>query len=393
MSAGVARGVRPTTFAGLTGCRVAANGPYSLDWICRMLLQGLFVPLTCPFYRDGGSYLRKMEHNVRRYSLGPASGLVALPPEGEASGLTDAEAHDLLKAVAETAGKEKVLVAGVERSSVRAAVELAEVAATSGFDAVLLSPPANWARLTHGADGREVPLYYQAIADASPLPVVLWNDPSIAALRLPLDVLVELAHTPNIIGLIDGALTVEVLGALREATADVKREVATTTVFEAVTQRMLTASMAPVLAPQTLVTIGAPAGGTAVELPTVPTGPTLKTRTRTVGFQILSAGPAHDMLPLLIGGAAGVMPPLAACAPQGCHEVYAAWKDGDERLSAERAQRLAAADELMDKLGPAGIKYGCDWNGYYGGQPRLPRVSLTAEQRTAVERALGEVRN
>lgn len=358
-----------------------------------MLLQGLFVPLTCPFYRDGASYLRKIEHNVRRYSLGPASGLVALPPGGEASALTDAETYELLNVVGETAAKEKVLVAGVERSGVRAALELAGVAAAAGFDAVLLSPPANWSRLIHGADGSEVLLYYQAIADACPLPVVLWNDASASALRLPLNVLVELASTPNIIGLMDGSLTVEALGALREATAGVKREVVTTTVFDAVTQRMLAASAIPVLAPQTLITIGAPAGGTAVDVPTTPAVPTLKTRTRTVGFQVLSAGPAHGMLPLLVGGAAGVMPPLAACAPQGCHEVYAAWKDGDERLSAERALRLTATDELIETLGPAGIKYGCDWNGYYGGQPRLPRVSLTAEQRKAVERALGEVRN
>ncbi len=364
-----------------------------------MLLQGLFVPLTCPFYRDGASYLRKVEHNVRRYSLGPASGLVALPPDSEASGLTDAEAHDLLKTVGETAAGAKVLVAGVECSSVKAAVERAEAAAAAGFDAVLLSPPTNWSRLVHGADGSEVLLYYQAVADASPLPVVLWNDPSAAALRLPTKILVELAHTSNMIGVIDGALTVEALAALREGTADVKREVVTTTVFEAVTKRMLTASMAPAVPqpqaqPQSLVTIGAPsAGGVAVETPAVPAGPTLKTRTRSVGFQVLSAGPAHGMLPLLVAGVAGVLPPLAACAPQGCHEVYAAWKDGDERLAAERSQRLVAADELMEKLGPAGIKYGCDWNGFYGGQPRLPRLSLTAEQRTAVEQALGEVRN
>lgn len=362
-----------------------------------MLLQGLFVPLTCPFYRDGVSYLRKIEHNVRRYSLGPASGLIALPPDGEASGLTDAETHDLLKAVGETAGKEKVLVAGIERSSVRAALELAEAAAGAGFDAILLAPPANWGRLVQGADGSEVLLYYQAVADGSPLPVVLWNDSSAAALRLPVNALVELAHTLNIIGLLDGALTAEALGALKEATADVKRDVVTTTVLDAVTQRMLKASVAPASAPQTLVTIGAmtgiTTGGPAVELPDAPVVSTLKTRTRTVGFQVLSAGPAHGMLPLLVGGASGVMPPLAACAPQGCHEVYAAWKDGDERLSAERSLRLAAADKLMETLGPAGIKYGCDWNGYYGGQPRLPRVSLTAEQRTAVERALGEVRN
>lgn len=367
------------------------------------MLQGLFIPLTCPFYRDGGSYLRKMEHNVRRYSLGPASGLVALPPDGEASGLTDAETRDLLQVVGETAAKEKVLVAGVERSSVKAAVELAETAADAGFDAVLLSPPTHWRRLKQGAEGSEVLLYFKAVADASPLPVVLWNDLSDAGFRLSSRVLAELAHTPNVIGLVEAGLTMEGLGVLREATADVKRDVATTTVFEAVTQRMLAASIVPVPAAQTLVTIGATALATTAastaQLPaaaresSLPRESTLKMRTRSVGFQVLSAGPSHGMLPLLVAGVAGVMPPLAACAPQGCHEVYAAWKDGDERLAAERSERLRAADEMVEKLGPAGIKYGCDWNGFYGGQPRLPRVSLTAEQREAVERALGEVRN
>ncbi len=360
-----------------------------------MLLQGLFVPLTCPFYRDGKSYLRKLEHNVRRYSLGPAAGLVALPPDGEASALTDAEAYESLQVIAATAAKEKVLVAGVERSSVRAALEIAESAAKAGFDALLLAPPANWARLIHGADASEVLLYYRAVADASPLPIVLWNDKSSAALRLPIEALISLAHTPNVIGLIDGSLSSESFRTLLAGTADVRREVAVTTVFEAVTERMLTASPMPVPASQALVTIGAASRTEANDLAAAPLPPvsTLKTRSRAVGFQVLSAGSTRQMVSFLREGISGVLPPLAACAPQGCHEVYAAWKDGDEPLAAERAARLSAAEDLLERLGPAGIKYGCDWNGFYGGQPRLPRLSLTAEQRSAVERALGEVRN
>jgi dihydrodipicolinate synthase/N-acetylneuraminate lyase len=41
----------------------------------------------------------------------------------------------------------------------------------------------------------------------------------------------------------------------------------------------------------------------------------------------------------------------------------------------------------------AGVKYGCDLNGYFGGAARLPRVGLTAEERARVETALGEVRS
>ena len=43
-----------------------------------MLLDGLFLPLTTPFYPDGTLYARKMEHNVRRYSLTPAAGMCVL---------------------------------------------------------------------------------------------------------------------------------------------------------------------------------------------------------------------------------------------------------------------------------------------------------------------------
>src|ERR1700679_1693485 len=57
-----------------------------------MLIDGMHIPLTVPFNRDGESYLRKLEYNVGRYSLTPAAGLVALVAEGAA--LSDDEVGD-----------------------------------------------------------------------------------------------------------------------------------------------------------------------------------------------------------------------------------------------------------------------------------------------------------
>jgi len=88
-----------------------------------------------------------------------------------------------------------------------------------------------------------------------------------------------------------------------------------------------------------------------------------------------------------------VLPRLAACAPQACYEVYAAFKDGDAGLSAEKAERVRGADALMQELGVSGIKYGCDLNGYFGGLARLPRLSLTGAQRRRMEEVLREIRN
>ena len=354
-----------------------------------MLLQGLFTPLTSPFKRDGSLYLRKLEHNIRRYSLGPVAGLVALAPGGETGTLTDREAAETLQRVSASATKEKVLIAGIERASVHAALERATEAFAAGFDAILLAPPNDWVRLVRGGDVRELLLFYQCIADASPLPVVLWSSTEAGSLQLPVGAIAELARHSNVIGLLDADLTRERLGSVLEDTAQVRREVAVTPIFEAVTRRMLATAAEEMVSPQALVNIGAasPANVKA------PARPAVKTRTKIVGFQVLSAGPAQSMLPWLEAGATGVMPRLSACAPQGCFEVYAAWKDGDRALAAERGARLKAAEALIAELGPAGLKHGCDLNAYFGGSPRLPRISLTADQRTRVEQALGEVRN
>ena len=335
-----------------------------------MLLQGIFVPLPCPFYRDGASYLRKLEHNVRRYSLGPVAGLVALAPGSEGTALTDVEAYQTLQTVGESAAKEKVLVAGIERSSVHAALKMAEIAHESGFDAVLLAPPPDWPQLARKA-------------------------PSLA---LPLSAVSSLARHPNILGLMDRDLDGDRLRQVLAATAEVHQEVHVTTIFEAVTRRMLISTVVPDAAQRSLIAVESLSTGTALAPATsMPQEsaktPALKTRTRSVGFQVLTAG-ATASLPMLLGdGASGAMPAMAACAPQGCFEVYAAWKDGDLPLAAQRGARLRQMEELTERLGPAALKYASDWNGYYGGNPRLPRLPLTAEQRRGVETALGEVRN
>ena len=162
-----------------------------------------------------------------------------------------------------------------------------------------------------------------------------------------------------------------------------------TTVFAPVTRRMMQQQQSEGAA--TFVSAEALGGGAAVAV--APPKPALKTRTRIVGFQIMSAGAASGLPPLLQAGVAGAMPRLAASAPQGCYEVFAAFKDGDPALADEKALRLAAADALIAELGVAAVKHGCDLNGYFGGAPRLPRLPLSAEGRARVEMALREIRN
>src|SRR5580698_9687308 len=106
-----------------------------------MLLEGIFAPVTTPFYPDERVYYKKLEFNVGRLSLTALSGLVVLGSTGEAVALDDAETREVLRVAVGAAADEKVLIAGIGRESVKATVELAEVAATLDYDAVLVRNP------------------------------------------------------------------------------------------------------------------------------------------------------------------------------------------------------------------------------------------------------------
>ena len=71
-----------------------------------------------------------------------------------------------------------------------------------------------------------------------------------------------------------------------------------------------------------------------------------------------------------------------------------AWKEGDQELARLKQERIAkAAQRVASELSIAGVKYGLDFNGYYGGLARLPLLPLTAEVKAEVEGLLADIRN
>jgi dihydrodipicolinate synthase/N-acetylneuraminate lyase len=347
-----------------------------------MLLEGLHLPLTTPFYSDGRLNLRKLEHNVDRYSRTPVAGLTVFAGIGEADMLSDAETIEALRVAISVAGETKVMTAGVSRGSVAGTLELAEVAAAAGYDAVLVKRPASLRQ----EQLREGLVFFQAVADRSPLPVVLY---SVASAPLSVETVRELSTHSGVIGLADESASAERIAEIVAATSGVRREVTVTTVFAAVTGRMLAvkeqAGAATFVAAESL------GGGSAVA--TAPPRPAVKTRTKTVGFQVLAASSA-GMLPGLRAGAVGTMPGFAAAAPQATYEVYAAWKDDDQPLADEKQARLTPAIAKVEvELGVPGIRFGCDLNGYFGGRPRLPLLPLTEVQKNEVQAVMAGIRN
>lgn len=344
-----------------------------------MLLEGLHIPLTTPFHPDGRLNLPKLAANIARYSKSPAAGLIVLGPGGEPTLLSDDETREVLRTAAEAAAPEKVLIAGIARDSVSATLDLANFAATQGFDAALVGPPSI------ATDDRELLIYFQAVADRTTLPIVLLSVDS-EARSISTDAIVELAAHPNVVGLLSGDSAA--ITATLARTAQIKRDVTVTSVFAAVTARSNKAAISHITS--TLVSAATLAGAaTAIAEP--PPLPALRTRTKTVGFQILT-GDTQGMLASLHAGAVGTAPTFAACAPQACYEVYAAWKDDDQTLAEEKQSRVTEAARLAEPT-PGTLKFACDLNGYFGGLPRLPHLPPTGEQRAALEIQMKGLRN
>ena len=312
-----------------------------------MLLEGIFPAVTTPFYPDGRLYLKKLEHNVELYSRTPVAGLVLLGSTGEAVMLSDEESRSVLRVARETAAPEKVLLAGVGRESLAETLRLAEFAADQQYDAVLVRTPHYYGPQM----GRiEMLTYYRALADRSPLPVVLYSIPKFTHYELPVEVIAELAQHPNIIGLKDSSGSVERIAGIVTATRNAaRRELLVTMTFAAFTGRML-ADMA--LPEGNFVSAERQSGQAA--LAAAPPSARVKTmRKKEVGFQVLN-GSAHGLLASLEAGATGGVLALAACAPQACQEIYIAWKDNDPRLAKEKQQRV---DRSFSAGGQAG--YSC----------------------------------
>lgn len=356
------------------------------------MLEGVHVPLTTPFYPDGRVYLRKLEHNVRRLSLTPVAGLIALGPASEHASLSTEEKLAVLTTVAATAAAEKVLLAGIAEAGVLPAVVLAEHAAAQGFDAMLLSAPAAegirfW---SEGEPTSELLTWFRAIADRSPLPVVLASHA--AGHALPIATVAALAGHPNVIGVLEQSTHMSRVIALYAATANVERAVTTTITFTAATTRMLRPQAAAVPAAGSSFVNAADLAMGGTTLAVAPVAPALKTRTKAIGFQVLWAH-AADSTEAFRAGASGLIADVAAAVPQAVFEIWAGWKDGDHALMHEKQHRVAAAEPYLLSHGVTVIKAGAELSGYFGGRPRLPQLPITASEHAEMMQLLDGMRS
>jgi 4-hydroxy-2-oxoglutarate aldolase len=403
-----------------------------------MLLRGIIPPITTPFYPDGRVYLKKLEHNVERYSKTPVAGIVVLGSTGEAIMLSDEERREVLRAAREACASHKVLIAGTGAESALETLRLTEYAADLGYDVALVRTPHFYRPQMKPAN---LLAFYRTVADGSAIPVLIYSVPAFTNYDMPPELVIELAEHPNIIGIKESGGDALKIRQIVEGTRHIKRRATVTETFMAVTPRMLkSAETSSSNEHAELLTIGALSGATSDHVGTgAPTQPALsdrpnggsrmgpaaqvyraaaadsatnpkpleslpsssgitlvsgvKTRQKEVGFQVL-AGAAQRLLPSLEVGAVGAVLAFASPAPTACYEIYAAWKEGDQELARVKQDRIARPSTRVGaELGVAALKYAADLNGYYGGPPRLPFLPLTADQKAEVEQLMSDIRN
>ena len=369
-----------------------------------MLLHGIFPPITTPFYPDGRVYLKKLEHNVERYSKTPAAGMVVLGSSGEAIMLSDEEKREVLKTARESSAPQKALIAGTGAESVSETLRLTEYAADLGYDAALVRTPHFYRPQMQPAN---LLAFYRIIADRSAIPILIYSVPVFTKYDMPPELVIELAEHPNIIGIKESGGDSAKVRQMVEGSRHIQRSATVTETFSAVTPRMLKAVQAESASNKGgLVPIAVLAGASSIEgkgtarsvdLSTsslsIQVLGSLKTRQKEVGFQVL-AGTAQRLLRCLEAGAVGGVLAFANPAPTACYEIYVAWKEGDSELARLKQERISgAATRVASELGIPGLKYALDLNGYYGGLPRLPLLPLTADQRDEIGRLMTDIRN
>jgi 4-hydroxy-2-oxoglutarate aldolase len=293
------------------------------DW-----LAGLIVPVTTPFDPVTGEIAPvSFRENLRRWLETPVDGFVLFGSTGEGALLDEDEMVRLAEYARDVVPPMRSLIAGAGAESTRAVIRLARRFAEGGADAVLVHPPAYFGASLGPADLRD---HYLAVAEGSPVPVVVYHMPKFTHVTLEPGLMAELSRHPNIAGIKDSA-------------GDLKRFAEYTDACER-RCRLLMGNGALLYA--------------ALEL-----------------------------------GAVGGIVALGLLAPEPFAKLIAHFRAGRLAEAGRLQERLAPAHkQIVAAFGARGVKVGLDLLGWQGGPPRPPLRPLGARDRATVARVMQEAR-
>lgn len=276
-------------------------------------LEGILGPVVTPFDASGELDTAAFRRNIRAHLDAGLHGIVVAGSTGEAALLDEDEREALLEAARAEVPAERPLVAGIGAESTRVTIARARRAGVHGADAVLVVAPHYYGdAMTPDALGD----HYRRVADASPVPVMLYTIPKYMHFALAPTLVQELARHDNIVGMKDSSGDAALFREYLAAKSD--------------TFQVLTGS------------------GTLL-------------------------GEALRM------GADGAILAVALFAPMHSLLVLAAVRDGDEdALRSAQAHLTPLASKIVARLGVAGVKAALDAVGLTGGPVRPPLRALDA---------------
>ena len=272
-----------------------------------MNISGVFAPVPTSFTDSGELDLSSWRSNITRWMGTGLHGLVVLGSNGEAPLVDDDEAERLIDEARQRIPSDRLLIAGTGRQSTRATIESSRRAARAGADAVLVRTPSYFrGQMTMSAFVG----HYSAVADASPVPVLLYNFTALTGVTLPVEAVAALAVHKNIVGIKESGPDLSYVGDLV---------------------------------------------GLAAEK-----------------FSVL-VGSAPTFLSSLALGADGGIMAVACVAPDECLRIYDCVRAGSYDEARETQRMVTPLAKLVTSVhGIPGLKTALTESGYMGGRPRLP---------------------
>jgi 4-hydroxy-2-oxoglutarate aldolase len=288
-------------------------------------LDGVFPPIPTPFNSRGEVAYGPLVQNLERWNETDLAGYVVLGSNGEAILLNEHEKLHVLKTCRQTIPSDKLMLAGTGCESTRGTIALTRQAADAGADAALVVTP-------HFYGGKMSPdslvRYFQAVADASPVPVLVYNVPKFTHVDVDAQTVARLAAHPNLIGIKDSGGNI--------------------------------AKMADIV------------------------------RLADPAFQVLAGSAGFFFAGLALGCVGGVLA-LAIIAPQQSIEIFHLYKAGEWERAAELQRRMIPVNAAVTaRFGIAGLKAALDMLGYYGGPVRGPLLDLGDAERQTLREILEE---
>jgi 4-hydroxy-2-oxoglutarate aldolase len=287
---------------------------------------GIFTPIVTPFKNDELDEAG-MRSNVAQWMRTPLHGLVVLGSNGEAPQLDDVEADRAIAIVREGVPREKLLVAGTGRESTKATVAATKRAASLGADAALVRTPAFFkSQMTSDIFVR----HYTEVADASPVPVLLYNVTMFTGVNLMPDAVERLAQHPNIAGMKDSSTDVAQISEYVSRTPD--------------------------------------------------------------DFVVL-AGAAPTLFLSFCAGCDGAILAVAGVLPEMCVALWEAVRENRITQARELQRRLLPiARSVGSVYGVAGLKAALDLIGFVGGEARPPLMPASSQVIEVLRSQLAELR-